>query len=133
MNDAPTVLVIEDDEDDFFLTSRVLRRFTKGAIFHVPNGRDALDYLFGADGYSNRAQHPFPDIVLLDLKMVPVTGHEVLAAIREKGLTPLPRIYVLTGSNEPKDRERVNASRVAAGYIVKPLTNEHLKMIFGGG
>ncbi len=124
------MLVVEDDEDDFFLTERALRRFTHGRITHVENGRDAIAYLLGRDKFADRAAFPLPSIVLLDLKMAPVNGLEVLASIQAEPPQPLPQIFALTGSNEPKDRETVKSSGVVAGYIVKPLTSDHLKVIF---
>ena len=131
MSDERVVLVVEDDEDDFFLTERTLRRFTKGRIVHLESGRAAMDYLSGRGPYADRTAHPLPKLVFLDLKMDQLNGHEVLAAIRDNPPDPMPRIFVLTGSNEPKDRELVKNSGVAAGYIVKPLAVEHLISIFG--
>jgi CheY-like chemotaxis protein len=131
MSPEPAVLVVEDDEDDFFLTERTLRRFMTGPIFHVESGRAALDYLAGRGPYANRAIHPLPEIVFLDLKMDQLNGHDVLAEVRGNPPEPMPRIFVLTGSNEPKDRELVKNSGVAAGYIVKPLSAGHLTSIFG--
>jgi CheY-like chemotaxis protein len=131
MSQGATVLVVEDDEDDFFFTRRVLQRQTPGRIIHVDNGRAAIDYLRGVGPYSDRQIYPWPDVVLLDLKMDHVGGLEVLAAIRAQPPSPLPRIVVVTGSNEPKDRELVKNSGVASGYVVKPLTTEHLPAIFG--
>jgi two-component system, response regulator len=126
-----TVVVVEDDDDDFFLTQRALRRYTNGKIIHLENGRAALDYLAGGGVYADRQAYPPPGIVFLDLKMDHVSGHDVLAAVRQNPPDPLPKIFVLTGSNEPKDREMVKSSGVAAGYIVKPLASEHLQAIFG--
>jgi transketolase len=40
------------------------------------------------------------------------------------------KIFVLTGSNEPRDREFVRNSGAAAGSIVKPHQAEHLANIF---
>lgn len=131
MSGTHTVLVVEDDEDDFFLTERALRRYTTGRILHLEGGRAAIEYLAGRGMYSDRQQYPLPAVVFLDLKMDQVSGHDVLAALRVDPPNPLPRIYVLTGSNEPKDREMVKNSGVAAGYIVKPLSAEHLAAIFG--
>jgi CheY-like chemotaxis protein len=130
MSEGPRVLVVEDDEDDFFFTQRALRRYTSGEITHVQNGKAAVEYLLGKGAFQDRAKHPLPEIVFLDLKMNGGTGHEVLAALRVAPPNPLPRIYVLTGSNEPKDRELVKNSGVAAGYIVKPLSPEYLNAIF---
>lgn len=126
-----TVLVVEDDEDDFFLTERALRRYTKGRILQVENGRAAIDYLVGYGDYADREKHPLPDVMFLDLKMDQVGGHEVLSAIQANPPKPMPAIFVLTGSNEPKDREMVRSSQVAAGYIVKPLSSDHLSSVFG--
>ena len=126
-----TVLVVEDDEDDFFLTERVLRRHTSGQIFRVESGRAAIDYLSGEGNFADRKRYPLPQIMFLDLKMDQGGGHEVLAAVKQNPPLLMPRIFVLTGSNEPKDRELVKNSGVAAGYIVKPLAGEHLTSIFG--
>ena len=126
----PPVLVVEDDEDDFFLTERVLRKFSRGPIMHVEHGRAAIDYLAGLGPYADRAKFPLPQIMFLDLKMNQATGHEVLRWVRENLPTP-PRIFVLTGSNEPRDRELVKNSGVASGYFVKPLSAEHLPAVFG--
>jgi CheY-like chemotaxis protein len=131
MSDEPNVLVVEDDEDDFFFTRRVLQRHAHGHIFRVDNGRDAISYLLGRDAFADREKFPVANIVLLDLKMGNTSGLDVLAALREHPPAPMPRIVVLTGSNEPKDREMVKNSGVAAGYIVKPLNAEHLPAIFG--
>lgn len=130
MTSEVAVLVVEDDEDDFFFTQRALRRFTVGPITHVQDGGGAIDYLLARGVYADRTTYPVPDIVLLDLKMRNGTGHDVLAALRAQRPNPLPRIYVLTGSNEPKDRELVKNSGVAAGFIVKPLSAAHLTAIF---
>jgi CheY-like chemotaxis protein len=131
MSDAPRVLVVEDDEDDFFLTQRVLRKFSTGPIRHVESGRAAIDYLAGNGPFADRERFPFPQVMFLDLKMAQVTGHEVLQWVRENLGTRAPKIFVLTGSDEPRDRELVKNSGAAAGYIVKPLAAEHLTTIFG--
>jgi CheY-like chemotaxis protein len=130
MIDVATILVVEDDEDDFFLTQRALRRQTKARIERVESGRAAIEYLAGRGVYADRSAYPAPEIVFLDLKMDQGTGHEVLSALREQRPTPMPRVFVLTGSNEPRDRDLVKSSGIATGYIVKPLSPEHVARIF---
>ena len=126
------ILVVEDDEDDFFLTERALRKFTSSPIQRVETGRGAIDYLAGAGPYSDRATFPFPQVVFLDLKLDHVSGHDVLKWVHSD-LANRPKIFVLTGSNEPRDRELVKASGAATGYIVKPLMADHLRSILGDG
>ena len=131
MKDSRRVLVVEDDEDDFFLTQRELRKFVGTPILHVENGQRAIEYLAGVGTYVDRINFPFPDFMFLDLKMNQVNGLDVLHWVGDH-LPQCPlRIFVLTGSNEPRDRELVRNSGAAAGYIVKPLTSVHLGRIFG--
>jgi CheY-like chemotaxis protein len=132
MSEPLGVLVVEDDEDDFFFTKRALRKATPAPIFRLESGNATIEYLAGTGPYANREEFPLPSLVFLDLKMDAGSGHDVLTWVQanmpgEKR----PRIFVLTGSNEPRDRELVKNSGAAAGYIVKPLTVEHLQLIFG--
>ena len=57
----PTILLAEDDPNDVFFLQRAL---TKGGIGLplqiVSDGREALDYLSGAEKFSDRAQYPLP-------------------------------------------------------------------------
>jgi CheY-like chemotaxis protein len=132
MNGDTRVLVVEDDEDDFFLTQRELRKFGVSRVLHLDSGRAAIDYLAGQGVYGDRGKFPLPELIFLDLKMNHVGGLEVLQWVRANSAAQAAKIYVLTGSNEPRDRELVKNSGVAAGYIVKPLSAEHLKLVFGG-
>jgi CheY-like chemotaxis protein len=131
MNATLRVLVVEDDDDDFFLTQRALRKCVAADIIRVDGGRDAIDYLGGTGNYAERTKFPLPDVMFLDLKMGEVTGHDVLAWVAANLKTTAPRIFVLTGSNEARDRERVKNSGVASGYVVKPLSPEYLAKILG--
>ena len=131
MNNVPQVIVVEDDEDDFFLTQRELRKFVDGTIIHLESGRAAIDYLAGQGPYADRTAFPLPEVMFLDLKMNQMNGIEVLQWVRATLPDRAPKIFVLTGSNEPRDRELVKNSGAASGYIVKPLSPAHLKAIFG--
>ena len=131
MKDPRRVLVVEDDEDDLFLTQRELRKLVSEPILHVDNGQQAIEYLAGIGRYVDRNTFPFPDVMFLDLKMNHVTGLDVLHWVADNVPQTSLKIFVLTGSNEPRDRELVRTSGAASGYIVKPLTSAHLAGIFG--
>jgi CheY-like chemotaxis protein len=130
MKPERAVLVVEDDDDDFFFTHRILRKFTAAPVLRVTNGHAAINYLAGRGDYADRQAYPLPGFMFLDLKMDAGSGHEVLAWVQANLAMPRPAIFVLTGSNEPRDRERVKASGAAAGYIVKPLTPDHVRPFF---
>lgn len=125
MNSPLTVLLAEDNEDDLFLSTRVLTKAGISPVHHVEDGQQAMDYLAGVGAYADRARFPLPDLLLLDLKMPAYTGHEVLEWLRRQpGLETL-RVYILTSSDEPRDRQRVQKAGVQ-GYLVKPLLPEHV-------
>jgi len=122
------ILLVEDNEDDVFLSKRALTKAGLTSVFHVPDGQAAMDYLGGRKAYADRAQYPFPDLVLLDLKMPEFVGHEVMEWIHGQEELKDLKVYVLTSSDELRDRSRVERAG-AAGYIVKPLSVSHLEAI----
>lgn len=126
MTTTRTILLVEDNEDDVFLMERAL----KGAgitnpLRVVSDGQEAIDYLGGAGKFADRAAHPAPAIVFLDLKLPLRTGHEVLAWIRSRPELESLVVVVLTSSNEPSDVRRCY-SLGANSYLVKPPTSEQL-------
>jgi CheY-like chemotaxis protein len=66
-----------------------------------------------------------PVVVLLDLKLPLVSGHEVLAWIRKQPRLEGLVVVVVTSSDEPSDVRR-SYSLGANSYMMKPLTVEQL-------
>lgn len=117
----PRVLLVEDNADDLFLTRRQLLKGGIKEVFHVSDGQSALDYLEGRGSFGKRNLHPLPDIVLVDLKIPEVSGHRVLEWIKTRPALAGMKTYVLSSSDEERDRHRA-AQAGARGYFVKPLT-----------
>lgn len=83
------------------------------------DGEEALDYLFRRGRYADRPVGN-PVLVLLDLKLPKVDGHEVLRAIRtDETLRTMP-VVILTSSREECDLVEGYANGVNA-YVVKPV------------
>jgi CheY-like chemotaxis protein len=81
----PTVLHIDDNDDDRFLFRKACEE--AGASFNlqsVTGGNEAQEYLQGTGVYADRSKFPFPELVLLDLKMPPPDGFGVLHWIRDR-------------------------------------------------
>jgi len=120
-----TILLAEDDENDVML---IKRAFAKSHVVNpiacVPNGEEVVAYLSGAGGFSDRGAHPLPFMMLLDLKLPRLSGHEVLKWLRAQnnGLKRLP-VVVLTSSREPADINRAYELG-ANSYLVKPVVFE---------
>jgi CheY-like chemotaxis protein len=120
VSDRSVILLCEDNREDAFLLRHA---FAKAGLSHaivdVRNGQQAINYLNGTGLYTNRLQHPLPNLVLLDLKMPLMDGFEVLAWIQTRAeLKALP-IIVLSGSSDATDIEA--ARKLGAhDYLIKP-------------
>lgn len=119
-----TILLAEDDQNDIML---IRRAFTKSHVVNpiacVENGEEVVNYLSGSGAYSDREQHPLPFMLLLDLKLPRMSGHEVLKWLRaQQGLKRLP-VVVLTSSREPADINKAYELG-ANSYLVKPVVFE---------
>jgi CheY-like chemotaxis protein len=121
---SQTILLVEDSEDDVFLMQRALQKAHLTFPLQIAaDGQQALDYLAGHGKFTDRARHPVPALVFLDLKLPYVHGFEVLAWIRgNAALQNLP-VVILTSSPEERDRKKAEQLGVS-GYLVKPPTRE---------
>ena len=120
------ILLAKDNEDYALLLRRAMQSAKIEANLKVvPDGQEAINYLAGAEPYADRTMHPFPKLVLLDLKMPRMDGFEVLSAVRQKlGFTRLP-VIVLTNSDNPADIKRAYELG-ATSYFRKPDSLEGL-------
>jgi CheY-like chemotaxis protein len=102
------ILLVEDSDDDAFFLVRTLKSHSRfSVIFHAKDGEEALAYIEGRKDFSNRAEYPLPDVMILDLKMPNQNGFDVLE--RLQGKTPRPKVIVYTSSDEPRDVSRAFA------------------------
>jgi two-component system response regulator len=115
------ILLVEDNPDDETLTLRALQKGKIGnRVVVARDGAEALDYLFGAGAWRGRDVSDLPSVVLLDLKLPKVDGHEVLARIRADERTRLLPVVILTSSREERDVLR-GYSQGANSYVCKPV------------
>ena len=125
MNDPnPTVLLVEDNEEDVYLLRRALRLEKIDCTLHVADdGQEAIEYLGGTGKYADRAAYAFPHLVLLDLKLPYVHGFEVLAWSATQPACKDIKIIILTSSGEERDRTKADQFGIKA-YYLKPPTKE---------
>jgi CheY-like chemotaxis protein len=95
----------------------------------VPNGVEAIHYLEGKGIYHDRDCYPFPDLILLDVKMPKVDGFEVLQWIKAHPRFKKLIVVMLTGSDEPMDIQKAYELG-ANSYLVKsPLHPEFTDLV----
>lgn len=115
------IMIVDDSESDQFFTQRVVKRYDSD-IDHVTayDGKEALSIL----------ESDNPDIILLDINMPLMNGHEFLEAYNKKG-GDKSVIVMLTSSSQELDKEKASQYPFVKDYIVKPLKEEDLKKLEG--
>ncbi len=120
--DKIKVMLVDDDEVDFM---NVKRAFKKNNLEHTleyqPNGLDAIKYLKSVENSVD-----LPQVVLLDINMPKMNGHEFLAELRADDSLKHIVVYVLTTSSQNSDIDKAYQKQVS-GYFVKPLDFEEFK------
>lgn len=112
------ILLVDDSSIDVKLTRKAFERERLLVnLHHVENGEECLAFLHKQGKYSGV---PTPDLILLDINMPVMDGHEVLAKlVQEENLKHLP-VIVLTSSEDERDVLMMYKLRCNA-YLTKPV------------
>lgn len=126
MNSEVILLVEDDDNDVLFMRSAMKKAGLSTPLRVVTDGQVAIDYLSGTGEYSDRAAHPRPFLILLDLNLPCRTGFEVLEWIRAHPALRTLLVIVLTSSSADADARRAYALG-ANSYLIKPSNPDKLR------
>jgi CheY-like chemotaxis protein len=112
------VLLVEDDEADVMIAREALRAGRLSTrLSVVRDGVEAMAYLRKEDGYSDAER---PDLILLDLNLPRMSGHEVLAEVKaDESLRRIP-VVVLSTSSAAEDVLK-SYDLHANVYVPKPV------------
>lgn len=120
------ILLVEDNPAEAELIKRVFRREKiHNNISHVETGEAALAFL---NKQGEHAEAADVDLVLLDLNLPGLNGHEVLDEIRANDALNTMPVVILTNSRNPSDIERAYAHHVNC-YVAKPSSIHELTEI----
>jgi CheY-like chemotaxis protein len=122
----PTLLVVEDNEDDIFFIQRIFNSIgARCTVKFARDGLEAIDYLAGKQPFSDRQKHPVPSLILMDLKMPRMSGFEVLEWMQRQPEIKLIPTIVVTSSTLQEDVTR--AYRLGANAVMnKPVDKDTL-------
>jgi CheY-like chemotaxis protein len=115
------ILVIEDSDEDFYATARILRKFVVARVERCSSGSQVLPHLAGKANLPGEEPPPAPCLILLDLNLCGRRdGRSVLRDLKsDRRYRQIP-VVVMTTSSNPADVSHCY-SLGAAGYIVKPV------------
>ncbi len=129
--EQPIVLLVEDNPRD---ARAVQRAFTQAHLTPdlriVENGEEALAYLQRQGPYADPSVSPYPHLILLDLYMPRMGGHEVLQYCKQDDRFKRIPIVMLTTSGRPDD-VRLALQAGANAYLLKPVAVDRLMAVMG--
>jgi CheY-like chemotaxis protein len=103
-------VLIVDDEVDIVSTVQYRLEFCGFEVITAANGKEGIE----------KAVNEKPDIILLDIRMPVMNGHEVLERLKScPELKDIP-VIMLTAYSDAKDIAKA-ADLGVAGYVTKPF------------
>lgn len=120
------ILIIDDSEHDIMLIEDALE--SSGilkSIGAVNNGEEALKYLRKDPPYQDKI---LPDLILLDINMPVMDGHETLEHIKSDNLLKHIPVIMLTTSSALNDIRKAYQG-YSNSYIIKPYEISELDNI----
>jgi len=114
-----TVLLVDDDYVNNFVTERLLKRANIGkTIRSVRNGEEALTYL-------SEEKNDCPELIFLDINMPEMDGINFLKYFKKMVLDKRIKVILLTGHVGPKQKKALEELGFC-NLIEKPLTEQKL-------
>ena len=123
------VLLVEDSPTDVAITKRAMATTEFPLNLHVVrDGEEALDFLYRRGAYAHEAEIPRPNLILLDLNLPKIPGHEVLRVIKHDEELKMIPVVVFTTSEREEDIERTYRLGVNS-YFSKPTEFEAYRQL----
>jgi CheY-like chemotaxis protein len=120
---AVEVLLIEDNPGDVRLLQEAFRELQ--ANIHLQVAKDGAEGIDVIEKQARNGHSPLPDLILLDLNLPKVSGHDVLARIKNNPQTRRIPVIVLTSSRADVDVRKAYDSHANA-YLRKPSSLDDL-------
>ena len=130
MKGAPlNILLVEDNPDHAELIKRNFVDFhLANRLWHVEDGEAAIDYLHGENAYTDRAEYPLPQLILLDLRLPRIDGLEVLKRVKTHPSLKVIPVVILTTSDAELDLAMAYEHN-ANSYLTKPVGFENFSKL----
>ena len=131
MASRTTILIIDDNETDGWITQRIIQKYDQQAVIVLfNNAADALQYLRGEIDPSGDTTY----VVLLDIYMPDMDGWQFMEEYLylPDATRAFTRLYMHTSSISPSDQRRASTFSEVQHYVTKPLVGGDLKLLLPG-
>lgn len=124
-----TILIIDDEIVDCLVHSKILEKGNYAEqVLTLNSGKAALEYL------NNLIKNNFhwPSYIFLDINMPTMNGFQFIEEFSKYPdiLKEQTKIYILSSSINPKDKEKAKTNPLVEDFLIKPLTMETVDTLF---
>ena len=127
--------IIDDDNTYVKLISKLIeiKNLCKKLLV-FKNGEEAFNY-FDKLSTKDQSSKEIPELIFLDLNMPIMNGWEFLDKFKglDKKLEENFKLYIVSSSINPLDKERAKEYELVSDFISKPIHAKRLEEVFGGG
>lgn len=119
----PTIFLVDDDDDDIYLARLTFTaHFPDWVLISFEDGQSLIDHL------ASHPDKPLPDLIILDLNMPRLNGHETLTILKRHSQWKKVPVAILSTSSNTDDQTRSEAMGACA-FLVKPASVDKLAAI----
>jgi len=125
----PVILIVDDDEEDIYLTRRAFHAHSDEIIFQsVESGPELFDYLNKEGEFEGDDSAELPLVILLDINIPKQNGFEILERLKQDPKFSYIPVVMLTTSDSKGDVHKAY-SLGASSYICKSVNAAEMKNI----
>jgi len=128
-NRNPVVLMVDDDDEDIYLTQRAFTQYREELVFKsVKDGEALFDYLNFLGEYANNEECDYPDVILLDINIPKENGFEILKRLRgdeKHGHLPVTMLTTSSAVHDVRKAYQLGAS----SFISKSVDAQGMKAV----
>ncbi len=128
MNNIGTVMLVDDNDTDNFISKRIIEitKFSQNVIIKN-SGKSALAYL----QENKDTLDSIPDIIFLDINMPIVDGFVFLYEYEKfsNSVKDKCRVIILSSSDNKRDIDKIINNNFVIKFVTKPLTEKTLTEI----
>jgi len=129
---SPYFIAIDDDRIDNMICSKIIQQVIPGVeVKTFTDPEDGLEF-FQSSYLTNENKY---GILFLDINMPTLTGWEVLERFKNfpDDFRKRLKIFILSSSVSPRDKELADNNPMVCDFIQKPLTTTYIKSILKNG